>query len=171
MAELLYAGIMTDTGSFRYENTTSATHRVVSELLMHGLKVDELYNRLYAGVPVGDLKLFLNAIARVELFKEGRLAVISLRQREPSKFSKDFDLREKIFSFLRAVKGVEVIVIFSEVGGRQTKANFRSQSAFDVARLAAALGGGGHRKASGCTVKGGFAIVRNKIISMIVKGL
>ena len=85
------------------------------------------------------------------------------------KFSGEFDLREKIFSFLRAIKGIEVIVIFTEGEKNSTRVNFRSQGKVDVAKLASHYHGGGHKKASGCTISGSLKVAKNKIFLQLNK--
>ena len=67
IATNLYCGIMTDTGSFRYENTSSRTHKITAELLQFNIKVDELYRRIYETIPVQDLAAFTQVINKFEL--------------------------------------------------------------------------------------------------------
>jgi phosphoesterase RecJ-like protein len=152
VATLLYLGIMTDTGSFRFENTTSRTHQVVSCLLKFNLPVNTFYQRLYETVPLSDLKSFTKLVSNFHSHFDGKVVTLQLRQSVVKKFSKEFDLRDKIFSYLRTIKGVEVIAILTEHGKNKTRVNLRSQGKVDVARLAAAYDGGGHSRASGCVV-------------------
>ncbi len=86
-------------------------------------------------------------------------------------FSKRFDLKEKIFGFLRSVEGVEVVVILSELNPRQTRVNLRSQNHFDVAQLASQFNGGGHTKAAGAKIEAGLAQAKKKILAAIKKSL
>ena len=170
-AILFYSGIMTDTGSFRFENTTARTHHIISELLKFSFSVPDLYNRLYEGIPIGDLKDFMNVISDVQLLYKNQLACVELTQEDLKRFSGTFDLREKIFSFLRSFKGVEVIAIFTELRRKKTRVNFRSQNRFNVAKLAGHFNGGGHVRASGCTVDETMATVKKKIIAIVSKDL
>ncbi len=170
VAALLYLGIMTDTGSFRYENTTARTHEVVSRLLKFNLPVNSFYQRLYETIPLDDLRNFTKLVSGFHSEFEGRVAYVELRRGVLKKFSEEFDLRDKIFQYLRAVKGVEVVAIFTEHGKNQTRINLRSQGQVDVARLAAKFNGGGHSRASGCVVKGPLAKAREVIFKQL-KGL
>lgn len=155
IAQLLYVGIMTDTGSFRYDTTSAHTHRVVAELMRFGFSVSDLYRRIYEGLTFRDFKLFTKVINLFESFYQGRVVSLELSRRVAEKFSQEFDLKDKIFSFLRAIKGVEVIIIYAPGEKNQTRVNFRSQGErVNVAELAFAFGGGGHRKASGCIIEG-----------------
>ncbi len=171
IATLLYLGIMTDTGSFRFENTTSRTHEVVSRLLQFKLPVNAFYQRLYETVPLNDLKLFAKLVANFHSFCDGEVIFIELPQSLVKKFSQEFDLRDKVFKYLRAIKGVEVIVILTEHGKNKTRVNFRSQGKVDVARLAAIYDGGGHNRASGCVVAGNMSYACRSILNLLIKTL
>ncbi len=168
-AVLLYTGIMTDTGSFRYDNTAAHTHAIVSELLKFRFSVDRLYKQIYETIPLADLKKFAKLISSFEMSHKGKVASIELSQSTVSRFSGNFDLRDKIFSFLRGIKGIEVIAIFTEGGKKLTRINFRSQEKVDVAKLASLFNGGGHKKASGCRFRGSLKSAKQKIFSQLKK--
>lgn len=171
MAILLYLGIMTDTGSFRFDNTTSGTHRIVSGLMKFKFSVAQLYKRVYETVPLKDLRIFTKLIGHFQMTHRGRVASIELPNAAIDKFSEEFDLREKIFSLLRAIKGVEVIAIFTEHEHNATRLNFRSQGKADVAKLASFFKGGGHQRASGCWVKGDIKEAKRKVFLQLTKVL
>ena len=149
MAILLYIGIMTDTGSFRYDNTNAYTHKVVSELMHFNFSISEIYKKLYESLSLKDLQLLTKVVNSFDSFYGGRVVCIELSQDVLKEFSGEFDLRDKIFQHLRALKGVEVLVILTEQTKNKTRINLRSQGRFNVAELASYFNGGGHRKASG----------------------
>jgi phosphoesterase RecJ-like protein len=171
LAALVYVGIMTDTGSFRYECTSPRTHAIVANLMTYGISSSKMYDRIYDAIPANDLKLFLNTMGRVELLKGGQIACVEFTQSVLRKFSGGFDVRDKIFGLLRSTKGVEVVVIFSEVNASKTRVNMRSKNYFDVAKLASQFGGGGHVRASGCTLDVGLKETRKRLLKEIMKGL
>ena len=171
LATLLYAGIMTDTGSFRYDCTSPETHRIAGELMAFGISPSDLYTRIYDVIPMKDLKLFLQVANSVEFFNSGKIACVDLRKNILSRVSDGFDIRDKIFGLLRSTKGVEVIAIFNEIDARQTRVNFRSKGSFDVAQLALKFNGGGHAKASGCTIDLNMPETRKKILREIIPTL
>ena len=152
LALLLYAGIMTDTGSFRYENTSAHSHAVAKELMAFKFSSSYMYDRLYVGIPVGDMKLFTEVIHKAQLLDSNRVYCVSLPKSVEDRFSKSFDLKEKLFTFLRAVEGIEVVVILTELSSKEVRVNLRSQKDFDVSSLAQQFEGGGHKKAAGCKV-------------------
>lgn len=167
MARLLYAGIMTDTGSFRYENTSAQTHRIVSELMAFPFSAQELYTRFYEVIPLEDMRNFVRVMHHFEVLFDGRIICLELNQELLSQFSDHFDLRDAIFKFLRSIKGVEAFVIFTQVEGDQTRVNFRSTGTMNVARLAEHFQGGGHRRASGCLLNLPLKKAREKILEQI----
>ncbi len=171
LAVLLYAGIMTDTGSFRFENTNSTTHAIASELLKFGLSVSDLHSRLYVGIPVKDIRGFIGVIHNSELLLNNKVYCVMLPQSITQSFSKKFDLKEKIFSFLRSVEGIEVVVILHELNSKLTRVNLRSQNNFDVAKLASQFQGGGHRKAAGAKIDANLNESKKKILTAIRKAL
>ena len=81
------------------------------------------------------------------------------------------DVTEYVFNFLRSIEGIEVSLIFREMGSRRVKVNFRSNGDVDVARIAKKLGGGGHRRASGCTVNTGLKSAQDKVFGWIRREL
>ncbi len=171
IAVWLYAGIMTDTGSFRYENTTGRTHSIAAELMQFKFSVTDLYRHLYEMVPIGDLQAFTQVVTRFDALFGGKVVCVELHKKVLSKFSDSFDLRDTIFKFLRAIRGVEVYVILTEVNRNKTRVNLRSSRVFDVARLANNFDGGGHKRARGCAIDANIQDARTKIIRQIKKGL
>jgi phosphoesterase RecJ-like protein len=172
VATQLYLGILTDTGSFGFDCTSPHTHQVVAELLKFDLPVSDLYRRVYETMPNRDLKPFFELLHRIELCFDERVACLVMKEKDLDVFSGEFDLRDKVFTFLRSVKGLEVIVIITETAQKgRVRINFRSRDRFDVARLAERYGGGGHRKASGCYMSVNAARARREILAAVRKGL
>ena len=169
LAILLYAGIMTDTGSFRYENTTPHSHAVACELMGFKFSAADMYERLYVGIPVADMKLFTDVIHQAQLIDQNRVYAVSLPKKVVERFSKSFDLKEKLFAFLRSVEGIEVVVIVTEINSKEARINLRSQGDFDVSALAQKFEGGGHKKAAGCKIYEPLAKAQKTILAAIHK--
>lgn len=171
MATLLYLGIMTDTGSFRYENTTAHTHAVTAELMRFPIPVSEFYEVLYETIPFNDIRYFTRLVGTFDFLSRGRVVCLELPKKVLAKFSDEFDLRDKIFRYLRAIKGVEVIVILTEETPTRTRVNLRSLRRVDVGRLAYRFQGGGHSRASGCIVEESIKKAKQKILAEIKEDL
>lgn len=167
LAMHLYVGIMTDTGSFRYENTTARTHAIIAELMKFKFSAPILYRKFYETILFSDLKEFTKVIGRFEMLYNGKVACVELRKKVLLKFSGEFDLRDTIFKFLRSIKNVEVVVIFTEIGRNRTRINLRSSNTFDVAKLANHFQGGGHRRASGCMMNKNIPEARKEVFKRI----
>jgi bifunctional oligoribonuclease and PAP phosphatase NrnA len=167
MAELLYYGIITDTGSFRYNNTTGHTHRVAASLVDLGLPVYQIYQRVYARFLAKDLKFFLRLSSDFKSFCQGQIIYFCLKKEVIKKIDDRFDVRENLFTLFRSMPHVRVIVIFTEVSEKLTKVNFRSTGHVDVAKIAVAFKGGGHQAASGCRIPNDLKRSQLKVLSVI----
>jgi phosphoesterase RecJ-like protein len=169
----LYVGILTDTGSFRYANTTAQTHKIAAELLEYDLSVSSIYKRIYENVPFYDMRALIKALEKIRLGSKGRVAWVELKKREYSRRNMVIDLAEQILNSLRSIKGVEVVALFKEnlKTGNEIRANLRSSGNVDVNKIAAIFGGGGHKNASGCTIIGKLEQVRKKVLKEIGKAL
>ncbi len=171
LATHLYLGIMTDTGSFRYESTTARTHAITAELMKCGISPTRLYRKLYEIISVKDLTAFTQLISKFDMVSSGKVVCVELPKKSLDKFSGEFDLRDTIFKFLRAMMGVEVFVIFTQSDRHTTRVNFRSSQKFDVAKLASQFNGGGHKRASGGLVKKNIKETRKDVLRAIRKAL
>lgn len=172
-ALFLYTGILTDTGSFRYSNTTSFTHKAVSDLMRYGIDTRMIYKKIYQDVPFEDMKLLVSVLPDLRLAAGGKIAYCAIRRDLLENKKLSFDLTEHILSFSRAIKGVEVCALFKENLSRENEVrlNLRSEGKVDVNKIASFFGGGGHKTASGATVKGDIDQVRRKVLARIKEGL
>ena len=169
----LYAGMMSDTGSFRYSNTGSATHRAVSELLKYGVDTVQVYKNVYEDIPFEDIRLLLKILPTIHREMNGRLVWFQLSHNLLRNKKLTFDLTEELLSFARSIQGVEACVLFKENLGviNEVRINLRSQGKVDVNKIAACFGGGGHKTASGATIHGRIDAVRKKVLAKIRENL
>lgn len=169
----LYVGIFTDTGSFRYPNTSAFTHHLVSKLLKYNLDITQIYKNIYENIPFSDMKLLSKILPTIKRGIDGKVAWFQIKQNLLKNKKISFDLTEHILSFARAIKGVEVAVIFKENLGTkcEIRVNLRSQGKVDVNKIAQFFGGGGHKTSSGATVKGKIETVRSKVLAKIRESL
>lgn len=165
----LYTGIMTDTGSFRYSNTSSFTFRVASELLKSGINVPRVYRHTYENIPPGDIKLLLKLLPKIKFHCQGKVAGFEINKELLRGKKVSVDLANLLLNFGRAIKGVQVVVLFKDVlgGKNQVRVNLRSQGRVDVNKIAALFKGGGHKAASGCTLTGNIKAVEKLVIAGI----
>jgi phosphoesterase RecJ-like protein len=168
-ATALYVGMLTDTGSFRYSNTSSFTHRAISELMNYGLDVKEIYSYIYENIPFSDMKLLIKILPSMKRLAGGKIVWFEIRRAWLKNRRISFDLSEYVLSFGRAIKDVEVAVLFKENLGqrRQVRVNFRSGGKIDVNKIAQIFGGGGHKNASGCTIYANIEDAKRKVLTKL----
>ncbi len=172
-AVVLYTGIMTDTGSFRYSNTSSHTLKAASELLKFGIDVAQVYRATYENIPPADVKLLLKLLPKIKFYCQGKVVGFQIRKELFKDGKPCVDLADLALSFGRAIKGVEVVVLFKEnLGGKnEVRVNLRSQGKVDVNEIAAFFEGGGHKSAAGCTLTGDIKEIAKKVIARIRQSL
>jgi len=173
IATALYVGMLTDTGSFRYTNTGSSTHRAVADLMKHGLDIRQIYNQIYENIPFSDMKLLADILPAMKRSASGKVVWFELPRKIWSGRKIFFDLTEHILSFGRSISDVEVVCLFKENLGEnnEVRVNFRSHGKVDVNRIASSFGGGGHKTASGATVTGKLQEVRKKVLAKVREAL
>ncbi|MDQ7790841.1 MAG: bifunctional oligoribonuclease/PAP phosphatase NrnA [Clostridia bacterium] len=164
VATCLYTAIFTDTGSFRYDNTTSGTHRRVARLIDQGVSPAEVNTAIYEERRLESIRLLHAALGSVELNPSGQVAWASLTtEREAALGATDED-GEGIINYVRMINGVEVAALFRETKPSVFKVSLRSKRYVDVSALAQEFGGGGHPRAAGCTISGALDEVVEAVI-------
>lgn len=162
MATCLYVAIATDTGGFRYANTTSLTHIITSDLVNSGINVSEISSKIFDSISIEKLKLMGAAINSLELLDGGRIAFITITEKTIREAGARDEECEGIINLGKNLQGVEIAVLFREKNG-EVKVSMRSNSDADVSVIAGNYAGGGHRKAAGCVVKGELEYVKRRI--------
>ena len=172
-ALFLYIGLVTDTGSFRYPNTTSKSHCMAAELLSYGIKVNKIYRNIYESLKFSDLKLINKVLLTLNQDKTGKVIWFEIRKEVLKSKGLSFDLAEKVLNFGRLNRYAEVILLFKEEfdAHNQIRVNFRSQGNIDVNKIAETFGGGGHKNASGCRIKGRLETVREIVLKQVKRSL
>ena len=160
----LYVAILTDTGSFRFSNSSPRAHRVVAELLEMGVDPEESYRQLYGAVPLRKLRLLRASLEELEVDPEGDIAWMTVPTDAFESLSATSDDIEGLVDYPREIQGVEVGILFRETVKGGTKISLRSNGAVDVNALARQFGGGGHVRAAGAVVERSLPIVREEVL-------
>ncbi len=153
-AECLYAAINTDTGSFRYESTSSHTFAVAGALVECGVRPEVIAHQLYDNYTLGRLRLMQEVLGTLEMHERDRIAIIRVTQNMLERTFTTMDDTEYFINFPRAVATVRVAVFLKEIEPGRISVSLRAKGQVDVSMIAAQFGGGGHRNASGCRFKG-----------------
>ena len=171
VAALLLAGIIYDTGSFRYRNTTSKTLKTAAELMGLGADIGDISERLYENQSLGRLKLLKMVLDTLELSSDGRIASVELTRNMYEATGTTKEDSEGLIDYPKSIAGVVVAVLFREVKQGKYKISLRSKSNVTISEIAEQFGGGGHKNAAGCTMDGLLFDIKNKVFAKIVERL
>ena len=148
----LYTAIMTDTGNFRFENTSSNALRAVADLIDLGANPSKLYKLCYES-KTKNLVMFQNyCVNKAEFVNNNKIVYTTVYKKDLEKFSAGDDYTDGIAETLRAIDSTEVSFVVKEVDSKTSKVSMRSKK-IDVAKICEQFGGGGHTLAAGCTIK------------------
>lgn len=169
IAQALYIGIIFDTGVFKHSNTSRRTMEIAGVLMEKGVDyskyIDEcFYERTYTQAQL--LGRTLLASMRV---LDGRCIFSCVTRRVLEFYNGTYDDLDGIIDEMRITKGVEVAILLKETDKQEYKVSMRSNSYVDVSKIAVLFGGGGHKKAAGCTMQGSFHDVINSLTLHIEK--
>lgn len=168
----LYVGILTDTDSFRQSNTTSRTHEIVAHLMKIGdLKPAQITHQVYETQLPSAIKLLSMTLDTLERSEDGRIAWMTITDEMFKETGATLAETENFINYVRSVKGSEVAVLFTELTKDEVKVSFRSKPSADVNSIARTFGGGGHLRASACTLKGALEEVKQRVLAEVKKQL
>lgn len=167
----LYTSLVTDTGGFRHSNVTARTHKIASRLKKINVDNTFIYQSLFDNKSFEKIKLIGKVLSNMNLLLDKKVSLMEL----PTEYAKELGIEigdtSDIISFGLQIKGVEISVLIKEVDNG-VKASLRSKNDIDVRNIAERLGGGGHVKAAGITLKGlSLEEAKNKILDEIKKEL
>lgn len=153
IATCLYTGIVTDTGRFSYDNTTAATHEIAGDLLNCGVKASWLNDELFNKRSLQRTLLLGRALNTLETHGGGAIALIKVDMEMLASVGANDSDCDGLVNYARDIDTVEVGLLFKETNNGHIKVSLRSKDHVDVNAIAAKFSGGGHKKASGCTIK------------------
>jgi len=152
IATNLYTALMTDTGGFRHENTTAHALEYAARLARLGANPGQIASNVYKSRPLTTLKLNALSLAEMRVEAEGRLVWSSVTQAMLKAAKAVMAESEGIIDNLNSIGGLDLAILFKEVGPRLTKISVRSRGRVDAAALAGSFGGGGHLRAAGAEI-------------------
>lgn len=154
LAECIYTGLLTDTGGFRYANTSARVMGLASELIKHGVDAHVLADHLLEKVSMSHVQILGKALNRLSFSDSKQLSWLSVTLEDMETTSATNEDLEGLVNYPRNIEGVEVGMFFKELVHDEVKVSFRSTGKVDVASFAQQFGGGGHRLAAGVTIQG-----------------
>src|SRR5437867_5495805 len=167
IAECVYTALITDTGSFHYSNTTERTFKVASELVRTGVKPAKTAEAVFASYPWSRIQLMGAVLSTAHRDESGHVACMrqSLEMQEQTNASEED--ADGFVNYPLSVGEVEATALFKECSPGIYRTSLRSKGDVNVAKVAEQFGGGGHRNAAGCTLKGNLESVERQVVPLL----
>ena len=171
IGECLIAGLITDSGGFRYDTVNNETFELASSMLDIGVEISDIYFKTFDLKTKSQFDLTTIAASRLKFYFKNRIALTYITQEDIKKTKAQTGEHEGIVNIGRNIEGVEVSVLIREDKDGTYKISLRSNQTIDVSEVAKALDGGGHSKAAGCTLNLPLEEVIKKLLKEIEKKL
>ena len=166
IANALFTGIATDCGFFKYANTTVKAMKIAGKMIEFGAKPQEISDMLESkSLPA--LKLLARVLEQIQIAAQGKLAWLSIDEASLKATGASHEDTDGFINYVRFIQGVEVALLFREVPGRGVKVSMRSKGAIDVNQIAQHFGGGGHKKAAGCSFEGSLHEATEQVVKAV----
>jgi phosphoesterase RecJ-like protein len=171
IATAIATGLITDTGSFRYSNTTAQTHQIMADLLTYNVNTAKICKEVFDTYSYASLKLKGKVLENLKVDDSGKVAWIEVSQDLLKDTGSTLEDADGLVDYPRSLAGVEIGVLFKEVEDGTVRVSLRSNYYFSVDKIAHQFGGGGHAKAAGCTINDTLIKAEDAVISTIKKEL
>ncbi len=171
-AAALYIAITTDTGSFKYSSTTVRTHQVAADLISKGIDIEKINDNLYASYSLHKMKLYSRLMAKIQTAYQGDVAWVGMSHEDLIHSGASYEDAEGFIDFLKYIREVKFAFFLSEAEEPGAiRVSIRSKGKYDASKVAGHFDGGGHQKASGCTIKGKLEEASADLLHQIGKQL
>lgn len=164
LANCIYTGTATDTGCFKFSNTTAQTHMVAAEMMKFGADFARINYVHFDLKSQGRITLEQEALKTIRYFEGGRVALMSVSQQLIQSVDVDSDDVGALANIPRQIEGVDVGICIKERKSGELKASLRTSALVNAAEVCAQFGGGGHARAGGCSFYEGFAQAEDAIV-------
>ncbi|MEA1939345.1 MAG: bifunctional oligoribonuclease/PAP phosphatase NrnA [Candidatus Caldatribacteriota bacterium] len=171
IATCLFVAIMTDTGSFRYSNTSEKTFRIASKLMSTGINPHIISNNVYNQKTYSELILLGEVLLTLETNDSNYVSWVTVSRDMLERSNAIDENTEGIIDVVTSLENTEISILFRETVDNNVKVSFRSKGNFDVNNFALKFNGGGHPNAAGCMCKGKIKNIKNKILSELFEKL
>lgn len=170
IASYLYCAISSDTGSFQYSNVKPRTYEIIISLSKAGIDTSYLCSMLYERKTLTQLYLEADAIKSLRLHHGGKIATAHVTNEMLKKYNAKRSDTEALASLPRSIDGVMISAFFSELPDGKIRVNLRALGDYDIEPVARHFGGGGHKKAAGCTLEAmNIEEAENLVVGELIK--
>jgi bifunctional oligoribonuclease and PAP phosphatase NrnA len=166
-AACLYAGIASDTGAFRFQNTTPHVLRLAARLVERGADPSRTAVSLFGRKSPASLRVLGLALASLESRASGKVSVLTISRAMFDEAQAAPEDADGIVQYAQSVNGALIGVLIQETAPGEVRISFRSDGSVDVNDIAGRFGGGGHRNAAGARLRGELAVVRESVLSAL----
>jgi phosphoesterase RecJ-like protein len=171
IATAIYTGLLTDTGGFRYSNTSPLVMAMASRLLEAGVNGPELAELLLERMTMGQLRIIQRGLSRLSFSPDQRISWLWVNSEDTEESGATNDDLEGLVNYPRNIEGVEVGLLFKQNGQESVKVSLRSAGRVNVAAVAQHFGGGGHVRAAGCRLTDSLSEVIRQVVDVVQKAL
>jgi len=167
IATHIYLAILTDTGSFHYSSISPRTFDICRRTLEAGVDPVRVARNVYDSNNMGRLKLFGAVLSAMQLDPTGRIAIVYLDHEMAREAGGTYEDTEGLINLPLTVKEIEAVVFFKQTEGDEYRVSMRSKGAVDIGAIAKQFGGGGHKNAAGCTIRGSIDSLQKMFVERI----
>lgn len=150
----IYTGIITDTGSFHYANSTPRSFAIAGEMVDRGVDPWMVAQQVYESEPLSRLQLLGSVLQTLKIAPDGKAACVTVTREMYEQTGTNAEHTDRLVNYPRSIAGVEVAFLLRQDAEKSFKLSFRSRGKVNVASLAQEFGGGGHKNAAGCHMDG-----------------
>ena len=165
VAENIYTAILTDTGSFRFANTTARTLAIAAEMVSLGVAPEKVAGEIYDSMSPERIELLARSLDTLTLRSNGRVAAMHVSRRMLEETGTSFIDTDGFVNYPRAISSAEIAIFFREMAADEVNVSLRSRGGLDVAEFARIHGGGGHHNAAAFRLGGSLSEVVEKVLT------
>ncbi|WBW94836.1 DHH family phosphoesterase [Oceanirhabdus sp. W0125-5] len=169
ISSCLYTSLLTDTGSFKYSNTTERTHEIAGKLISTGINFTEIHDKIYENKSLKQIKLYATVIESMEMHYNNKLCIMEIKQSDIEKLEAENEDLGDLINLGTKIDTVEAVMLIKS-NSEYKKVSLRSKNYIDVCKVAGLFGGGGHIRAAGFRSDLSTEEIKEKIINYL-KGL
>jgi phosphoesterase RecJ-like protein len=171
IATHVYLAILTDTGSFHYSGITPRTFDICKQTLEAGVDPVQVARMVYDSSHLGRLKLFGAVLSDMQIDKSGRIAIVYVDHSMARTAGGTYEDTEGLVNLPLTVKEIEAVVFFKQEKDGEYRVSLRSKGDIDIGAVAKEYGGGGHKNAAGCTVRGNIDDLRRSLVENVERAI
>jgi len=171
IATHVYLAILTDTGSFHYSGISPRTFDICKRTLEAGVDPVQIARMVYDSNHMGRLKLFGSVLSAMQIDRTGRIAIVYVDHAMARAAGGSYEDTEGLVNLPLTVKEIDAVVFFKQERDDEYRVSLRSKGEIDIGAVAKAFGGGGHKNAAGCTVRGSIDDLKRQLVEKVERAI